>query len=94
MWPLSQILPFQNLRDLLLQKEKLVWAQEEKFQILVAIHASLLAVTEKAVLLQAAGDSFNFGVWNSTNTDPNGWYIDPKHTSTNFEMKFRLLTGL
>ena len=22
----------------------------------------------------------HFGIWNSVNLDPNGWYIDPKHT--------------
>ena len=38
----------------LLQNEKLVQAQEEKVQILAAIHASLLAITEKATLLWAA----------------------------------------
>ena len=43
------------MKDLLLQNEKLVWAKEEKVLILVAIHASLPAITEKAALLQTAG---------------------------------------
>ena len=55
MWALSQILLFQNMKDLLLQNKKLVWVQEEKVQILAAIHASLLANAEKAVLLWAVG---------------------------------------
>ena len=55
MWPLSQIPLFQNTKTLLLQNKKLVWAQEEKVQIFVAIHTSLPAITEKATLLQAAG---------------------------------------
>ena len=46
---------FPDMKDLLLQNEKLMLAQEEKVQILVAICASLLAITEKATLLQAAG---------------------------------------
>ena len=32
-----------------------MWAQEEKVQILVAIHASLPAIAEKATLLLVAG---------------------------------------
>ena len=43
------------MKDLLLQNEELVWAQEEKVQILVAICASLPAIAKKATLLQAAG---------------------------------------
>ena len=55
MWPLSQILLFQNMKDFLLQNEKLVQAKEEKVQILVAIHASLLAIAQQTTLLWAAG---------------------------------------
>ena len=47
-----QSVPLQ--KDLLLQNEKLIQAQEEKVQILVAIHASLPAIAEKAALLWAA----------------------------------------
>ena len=32
-----------------------MWAQEEKIQILVAIHASLPVIAEEVALLQAAG---------------------------------------
>ena len=39
----------------LLQNKKLVQAQEEKVEILVAIHTSLLTITEKVTLIQAAG---------------------------------------
>ena len=46
---------FQNTKDILLQNEKLMQAQEEKVQILVAISTSLPAIAEKATLLQAAG---------------------------------------
>ena len=55
MWPVSQILLFQNMKYLLLQNEKLVSAHEEKIQILVSICTSLLAIIKKAFLLQAAG---------------------------------------
>ena len=51
MWLFS--LWFQK-NDLLLQNKKLMWAQE-KVQILVAIHASLPVIAEKAALLWAAG---------------------------------------
>ena len=50
---LSWILLFQNTKDLLLQNEKLVQAQEEKAQILAAIHTNPPAITEKAILLGA-----------------------------------------
>ena len=43
------------MKYLLLQDEKLVQVQEEKVQILEAIHASLPAITEKAAILWAAG---------------------------------------
>ena len=54
MWPLSWILLFQNIRDILFQNEKLMQAQEEKVQILLTVCANLLAITEKATCLQAA----------------------------------------
>ena len=47
----------QNTKDLLLQNEKLMWVQEKKVQILVAIHTSLPVAAEEATLLQAAGVS-------------------------------------
>ena len=43
------------MKDLLLQNKKLLQAQEEKIQILVAIPASLPAIAEKATLLWIAG---------------------------------------
>ena len=43
------------MKDLLLQNEKLIQAQEEKVHILVAICTSLPAIAEKATLVQAAG---------------------------------------
>ena len=46
---------FENKKDLLIQNEKLMWAHEEKVQILVAICASLPAIAEKATPLWAAG---------------------------------------
>ena len=42
------------MKDLLLQNKKLLQAQEEKDQILVAIHASLPAIAKEATLLWAA----------------------------------------
>ena len=53
MWPLSQILLFQNIKGLLLQNKKLMWAWEEKVQILEAICTSVLTIAEKATLLWA-----------------------------------------
>ena len=49
-WPFSWILHFQNMKDLLLQNEKLMQAQEEKAQFLAAICTSLLAAAGKAFL--------------------------------------------
>ena len=48
MWPFSW---FQNSKDLLLQNEKLMWVQEEKVKILVAIHSSLPVIAKEAALL-------------------------------------------
>ena len=42
------------MKDLLLQNEKLMQAQEEKVEILVAIHASLPTIAETAAILPAA----------------------------------------
>ena len=38
------------MKDLLLQNEKLLQVQEREIQILMAFHASLLAVAEEAIL--------------------------------------------
>ena len=46
---------FQSMKDLLLQNEKLMQAQEEKVQILAAINTSLPTITKKATLLQVVG---------------------------------------
>ena len=53
MWPFPLL--FLKMKDLLLQNKKLMWAQEEKIQILMAIHASLPVIAEEVALLQVAG---------------------------------------
>ena len=43
------------MKVLLLKNKKLLWVQEEKVQILAAIHAGLSIIAEEATLLLCAG---------------------------------------